>query len=530
MRGVPDGLVFTASVALSARYFGLGPSLFATVLSMVAIDYTMLPPLGKLEFTHPEELAYFVVFVILALVISGMTHSLRLARAAAESHVVELERVNQQIAVQAEETRVVSEHLASANEDLIDARDAAERLRARANRLLDVTTALSAAQMPQDVARVVVGQGFDVLEAAAGMVAVVDNHELRVLDRRRFPRSTDTLATRISLDEDTPLTAALCRREPVWLESPERYRELFPAAAQRFNPEQFANAVLALPLLHGDELVGGLVLGFRESSAVGAADHAFAGLLAQSVGSALSRAKTFEREREDRRYAEMLLHAREEVLGVVAHDLRNPLGVAGAAIQMLGEDRLGKTEREKLLISGNRAVHQMGRLVADLLDVVRIEAGRLSLEREDLTVASIVAHAEESVRHLAREEGVELFVEPVDPSLRVHADRGRMAQVFDNLLSNAIKFTPAGGRVSLRAWAEGDDAVLEVADTGPGISTEEQAHLFDRFWQARRADRRGVGLGLPIARGIVDAHGGRISVVSEMGKGSRFLVAIPRLR
>ena len=105
-----------------------------------------------------------------------------------------------------------------------------------------------------------------------------------------------------------------------------------------------------------------------------------------------------------------------------------------------------------------------------------------------------------------------------------------MAQVFDNLLSNAIKFTPAGGRVSLRAWAEGDDAVLEVADTGPGISTEEQAHLFDRFWQARRADRRGVGLGLPIARGIVDAHGGRISVVSEMGKGSRFLVAIPRLR
>ena len=104
------------------------------MLSVVAIDYTMLPPLGKVEFTHPEELAYFVVFLVLSLVISGMTHSLRIARAAAESHVVELEEVNRQIALQIEETQVISEHLAHANEELTTARDAAEQLANRANR------------------------------------------------------------------------------------------------------------------------------------------------------------------------------------------------------------------------------------------------------------------------------------------------------------------------------------------------------------------------------------------------------------
>ena len=146
------------------------------------------------------------------------------------------------------------------------------------------------------------------------------------------------------------------------------------------------------------------MLGFKDPSAVGAADHAFAGLLAQSVGNALARAKTFERERHDRRYAEMLSQAREEVLGIVAHDLRNPLGVAGAVLQVLAEPNLDESEREKLITSGTRAVHQMNRLIGDLLDVMRIESGRLALEMEDLRVAAVLTQAEESARHLAEEQ------------------------------------------------------------------------------------------------------------------------------
>jgi signal transduction histidine kinase len=271
-------------------------------------------------------------------------------------------------------------------------------------------------------------------------------------------------------------------------------------------------------------------VGFKESSAPGAADTALAGLLAQSVASALARAKTLEHEQHERRFAELQSRTREEVLGIVAHDLRNPLGVAGAVLQVLGDETLAESEREKLLTSGTRAIHQMNRLIGDLLDAIRIESGRLALEPEELSVSSVVAQASEGVRHLADERHIDLAIDHVDPALRVRGDRGRLAQVFDNLLGNALKFTPEGGRVRFRAWPNDGEVVFEVGDNGPGIAPQNLSHLFDRFWQANRSDRRGVGLGLPIAKGIVDAHGGRIWAASEPGKGSNFYVAVPALR
>jgi signal transduction histidine kinase len=166
-------------------------------------------------------------------------------------------------------------------------------------------------------------------------------------------------------------------------------------------------------------------------------------------------------------------------------------------------------------------------LIGDLLDVIRIDAGHLSLEMEDLAVSSVLALAEENIRHQAAERNTTIEVGHDDDQLRVRGDRGRLLQVLGNLLSNAIKFSPEGARVNLRAWREGDIALFEVADHGSGISPSEQEHLFDRYWQARSSDRRGVGLGLAIAKGIVEAHGGRMWVESEVGRGSRFRFAIP---
>jgi signal transduction histidine kinase len=526
LRGVPDGLVFAATIAITARFFGLGPALFASGLCIILIDWTALPPIGRIELTHPEEISYLLVFLVLSLVISGTTHSLRVARTAAETHVKDLEEANRQIAQQVEETRVISEHLAQANEELTGARDVAERIAMRANRLLAVTTALSEARMPSDVAHVVIGQGFDVLEAVVGLIAIVEDDRIKVLDRRRAPRSTNE-TNEYHLTDDTPLAAAIRYREPIWLESLEQYREQFPRAADRFRPEQAATAVMALPLLDGEQLVGGLVLGFDQKTALGATDHAFAGLLAQAVGSALGRARTFEEERTGRRDAEMLSRAREEVLGIVAHDLRNPLSATGAVLQLLGDGEIPRGDRERLIGAGKRSVEQMNRLIGDLLDVMRIEAGRLALEPEDLSVASILAQADESARHLADERHIELTIPTPDDSLHVRGDRGRLAQVFSNLVGNAIKFTPERGKVSLKAWRDGDEIVFEVADNGPGLSKEQMTHLFDRFWQGSRGDRRGVGLGLPIAKGIVDAHGGRMWVESQVDAGSHFFVALP---
>jgi signal transduction histidine kinase len=169
----------------------------------------------------------------------------------------------------------------------------------------------------------------------------------------------------------------------------------------------------------------------------------------------------------------------------------------------------------------------MNRLIGDLLDVMRIDAGRLSLELEELSVSSVLAVAEESVRYLAAERDITVEIGHAAGQLHVRGDRGRLVQVLGNLLGNAIKFSPVGGLVRLGVSRDGDRVVFEVADQGPGISYRDQEHLFDRYWQARSSDRRGVGLGLAIARGIVEAHGGRLWVDSEVGRGSRFSFTIP---
>ncbi|HEY9230312.1 MAG TPA: ATP-binding protein, partial [Gemmatimonadaceae bacterium] len=486
---ISDGLIFAAVVAVCARYLGTGPSLFASALAVLAIDVMMLPPIGRVEFTHPETLAYLSVFVALAVIISGMTHSLRIARAQAEG------------------------------------------LANRTKRLLDVTTALAEAELPRDVARVVMREGLEVVEASTGLIGVIAGRggDCQVLDWRPVPAAENDPLPRIEQLGDGPVGEVLRRREPVVIASSEELRTRFPAAYERLEGDPRIQALKVLPLMHGDRLIGALSLGFSNSKAFGAVDPTFPQLFAQSVANALARALTFEQERAGRREAETLARTREEVLGVVAHDLRNPLGVAGGVLKMLEELELEPADREKLLATGTRAVNQMNRLIGDLLDAMRIEAGRLALEIEEITAASVLSQAEESVRHLAKDKDITLTVEEPDPSLLFRADRGRIVQVFANLLGNAIKFTPSGGRVTLRSRRDAEDIVFEVADNGPGVSPENQAHLFDRFWQARSADSRGVGLGLAISKGIVEAHGGRIWVLSTPGRGSRFFFALPAI-
>jgi signal transduction histidine kinase len=485
-RRVPDGLVYGVCVAICARYLGTGPSLLASALSVIAIDLTTLPPLGSIELTHPEEPAYLLVFVVLVLVISGMTHSMRAAQASAE------------------------------------------RVATRAIGLREVTTAFAAAALPKDVAHIVLSQGLALTGATSGILVLVDGYELRVLDWIRPKRNPSDGPPRVTLDGDGPLARTLRERKPIWIASRDDFRVRFPHAYARLSPDSSAAAFLALPLMHGEALVGGLVMGFPSTAAFDAVDETFATLLAQSVGSALDRARTFELERKGRREAETMAHAREEVLGVVAHDLRNPLGVVGAALEMLGEWNLSHEERNKLIASASRAVKQMNRLIGDLLDVMRLETGHLTLDLEDVPVATLLNDAADSVKHVALQNNITLAVDPPDKMVTVRADRGRLAQALANLLGNAIKFTPKGGHVELRSRQDGRAAVvIEVADTGPGIPPEGLPHLFDRFWQGRRADRRGVGLGLPITKGIIEAHGGRIWVDSEVGHGSRFCFTLP---
>jgi signal transduction histidine kinase len=216
------------------------------------------------------------------------------------------------------------------------------------------------------------------------------------------------------------------------------------------------------------------------------------------------------------------------VLAVVAHDLRNPLALVATSTEMLLELGDDAARRREMIEIVRRAVKRMNGLISDLLDITRLQTGHLTLESEPLAVNDLLKQVATSWTHVLAKREIALHVVFPRAELRVQADLGRISQVLDNLIGNAGKFTQAGGRVVVRAESDAHGQVrFSVADNGPGIAPDAVVRLFDRFWQARRADRRGIGMGLTICKGIVEAHGGRIWCESTPGVGTKFFFTIP---
>lgn len=226
--------------------------------------------------------------------------------------------------------------------------------------------------------------------------------------------------------------------------------------------------------------------------------------------------------------AQCAIQTRDEVLGIVAHDLRNPLAAVLVEAQVLRRT-IAATDVESLESADAiaDAARRMNHLIQDLLDVTRLEAGRLTIEPTRISAAQLAVEACSLQRALVSSFGLELRLELPEHLPDIWGDRERLLQVFENLIGNAVKFAKSGGSISVGAAPRDQDALFWVADKGPGISVEDQAHLFDRFWQARAAGRSGAGLGLPIVKGIVDAHGGHVWVESEPERGTTFFFTIP---
>jgi signal transduction histidine kinase len=221
---------------------------------------------------------------------------------------------------------------------------------------------------------------------------------------------------------------------------------------------------------------------------------------------------------------------RDAFVAAVSHELRTPLTSITGFLEMLGdeEEELSPAGRTYLSVI-RRGTSRLQRIVEDLLLVAQIEANRLELEPEPTDLAELATAAVEAARPDAAEQGIDLRLDAAD-SLPLEADAGRLRQVLDSLVSNALKFTPAGGTVSVTASNSGRALRVEVADTGIGIPQEEIGQLFSRFYRASTATRRaipGTGLGLVIARAIVEGHGGSISLASREGEGTRVTVTLP---
>lgn len=226
--------------------------------------------------------------------------------------------------------------------------------------------------------------------------------------------------------------------------------------------------------------------------------------------------------------ARRAVRQRDDVLAVVSHDLRNMLNVfrltTGSLADELPED---STAARKLVTRLQGQASSMSRLVDDLVEVGRIDAGNLRIVRSGCDVRTLTEDALLNVQPLAKQKAISLAAQLPAPGTLVYCDRRRILQVFANLLGNAIKFTDEGG-VRLEVSIKEREVSFSVSDTGAGISPEHLPHLFERYWQAREGERSGAGLGLYIARGIVDAHGGRIWADSRPGKGTRISFTLAR--
>lgn len=289
--------------------------------------------------------------------------------------------------------------------------------------------------------------------------------------------------------------------------------------------ELASRSALAVPLLVGDRVLGALILTSLRPRRFGARDIGLVTELARRAALAIENARLYEAEKRATR-------ARDEVLGIVAHDVRSPLHVIALAAQML-ERKLQNAEDAKCReyvknIMGS--VDRAERLIRDLLDVGRMEAGGLTLARTVVATKPAVVDVLGSLRLLAVEASIGVQLETDEQLPAIWADQDRLTQVLENLIGNAIKFTPRGGRITVTAHdAPGEFVRFSVADTGAGIPEQNLPHVFDRFWQAKTGSRSGAGLGLPICKGIIETHGGRIWVESTLGRGSRFSFTIPTM-
>lgn len=237
-------------------------------------------------------------------------------------------------------------------------------------------------------------------------------------------------------------------------------------------------------------------------------------------------ARTYRREAEALETARKALGARDELLGIVAHDLRSPLGAISMRAELLRESSSDPNARDQATVIDNIAT-RMGHLIKSMLDVTAIEAGQLAVHEAPVEVEGLVREVLDVVSMIAASKQIHLEQRVAEPGLLVLADRERILQVLSNLLGNAIKFTPRGGRVTLSAERSGGDVVFASTDTGPGISDEHLPHVFERYWRYGARGTKGTGLGLFIAKSIVEAHGGEISVASSPGRGATFRFTLP---
>jgi signal transduction histidine kinase len=402
-------------------------------------------------------------------------------------------------------------------------------LAARTSRLHWFAAALSEAVTLEAVARAVVEHGRNVLGAASGEVAMLVGAGTAFETIYSDVPGADGDNTRYAAMDGFCETAAVTTRAPVLVGSFAEWQDRYPRSAALAADGGYVSSA-TLPLVVNQDVAG--VAAFHFTAPVNF-DEEYRNLLAsvtQHCAQALHRARLYEDAEVARADAETANRQKDEFVSILSHDLRAPLNavLGWTAILQQGMLDAAGTERALQSIFDNATRQQY--LVEELLDFSRIRSGRLALAVEDVDLRELLRAVMESNIPVAAGRSQQLEATAVPP-LAVRGDRRRLEQVFFNIVSNALKFTPDGGRITIGVRALSGAAEIRVADTGAGIAQDFLPHVFDAFRQAESAAERragGVGLGLSIARDLVDAHAGAIRAESDgPGRGSTFIVTLP---
>jgi two-component system sensor histidine kinase KdpD len=454
-------MVYLLGIVLVALRFGYGPSLLTTVLSVVLLDFFFIPPLYTLAVRDLSHVVTFGVMFLVAVVISGLT---------------------QRVRAQAE---------------------AASQREQRTASLYALSRELAATKQVEDIAQIAARQLFDALGMdAALLVPSPDRSEVISARIRRHA---------LLLDDKEKAVAK-------WVWEHER-----PAG---FSTDTLPTAqAMYLPLLASRGKVA--VLGVRPDdpkrlSSPETRQHLAA--FANQIASAIERTELAS----EAQWAQLRMETeqmRSSLLSSVSHDLRTPLAVVTGAASTMLEDTVSDATRRELTETILQEAQRLNRLVRNLLDMTRLEAGALRVKKEwqplEEVVGSALNRLEDALagRHVETELASDLPLVPLDAVL--------IEQVLVNLLENALKYTPAGSPIEIRARTRPVGVEVVVADRGPGIPPGEEQRIFDKFYRAPGTQAGGVGLGLAICRGIVLAHGGQLFVLNRAGGGAEFRFQLP---
>jgi signal transduction histidine kinase len=351
-------------------------------------------------------------------------------------------------------------------------------------------------------------------------------------------RSGDVLRVRaaVGLERDLELGFSLkvgegfagtiaAERRPLLLKS----AAADPLVKSEISISRGVRALYGVPLIENGTVLGVAHVGSLTAYDFGEEDRRLVDNLASRATAAIYQ-QMLRRDAEQRAAeAREAVRLRDQVLAVVSHDLRNPVGVVRLATGLLVRraSEHGDRRQIKQLERIDRAVSRMEHLIGDLLDMAALHVGKTNIHRSSCSTKALVDEAVEPFEATALAQGIELKVETDAADLKVDCDHQRILQVFSNLLGNALKFCGRGDRVAVRTRRVGDDVRFEVVDTGPGIAPEDKRHVFEPYWSAERNGKKGTGLGLFISHAVIEAHGRTLTVDSEPGHGATFAFTLP---